>query len=107
MTYIKWECGCGKVFISNSNRRHDMDVCDTCGSFLDAEEYYLRCGGNYMFIKSFNYNFFDELVLCMKEQGLLELQSFNYSREDSRICIPLIEVLFIRELEDEMCEELK
>jgi hypothetical protein len=99
MTYIKWECGCGKVFISNSNRRHDMDVCDTCGSFLDAEEYYLRCGGSYMFIKSFNYNFFDELVLCMKEQGLLEFVDANY--------LTLQEVMFIRELEDEMCEELK
>jgi hypothetical protein len=105
MTYIKWECGCGKIFISNSNRHHEMDACDTCGSFLDAEEYYFRVGGNYMFIKSFNYNFFDELVLCMKEQGFEvpirpfeDFENFPYYYYDYS---------FIRKLEDEMCEELK
>lgn len=99
MTYIKWECGCGKVFISNSNRRHQLDGCNKCGSFLDAEEYYFRVGGNYMFIKSFNYNFFIEIVICMMEQGLLEFVDANY--------LTLQEVMFIRELEDKLCEELK
>jgi hypothetical protein len=99
MTYIKWECGCGKVFISNTNRYHQLDICKKCGSFLDAETYYCRLGGDYMHIESYNYDFFTELVLCMKEQGLSEFIDTNY--------LTLKEVMFIRELEDEICEGLK
>lgn len=105
MTYIKWECGCGKVFISNSNRHHTMDICDECGSFADIEEYGGRCGGGYKFIKNFNYDFYTELLICMREQGFkFEIKPFE---DFKKFPYYFYDTSFIRELEDEICEELK
>lgn len=89
MVYIKWTClNCRDIIISNTKRHHQMDICKCKKSGLDAEEYMTRMTGDYQFLESYDYNFFDELVLCMKEQELLE-------------------VMFIRKLEDEILESLK
>jgi hypothetical protein len=84
-----------------------MDVCKCGASGLDVEEYVSRIMGSYKFLESYDYNFFDEIVLCMKEQGTLEFKFINRARTDGRISVTLQEVVFIRKLEDEILESLK
>jgi hypothetical protein len=56
-----------------------------------------------------NYNFFDELVLCMKEQELLEFFKpfILVEGEEKKLYVTLHEVLFIKKLEDEMLRGLE
>jgi len=82
-----------------------MDVCKCGKSGMDLEEGYSRIMGEWELIKKYNYNFFEELVLCFQEQG------FKYH-------ISLVEVLpgylipintdfeMFRQMEDEMLQEL-
>ena len=108
MVYIKWQCPeCEDIVISNTKRRHQMDGCKCGKSAVDAEEGYTRvCGTTVNFLENYDYNFFDELVLCIKEQGFLENYNLDYLFND-KITLTLQEVIFIRDLEDEICENLK
>ena len=104
MTYIKLTCKeCGDIIISNTKRHHEMNTCKCGKSGLDAEEEYSRMMGSYKFIEEYNYNFFDELVVCMKEQGFLKFVDLG----DKRIYLNLIDVITIRKIEDELLESLK
>jgi len=104
MVYIKWTCQeCEDVIISNTKRHHKMDIYKCRKSGLDTEEGYSRMMGSYKFIKEYDYNFFDELVFCMKEQGLLKFVDLG----DKRIYLNLIDVITIRKMEDEILGSLK
>jgi hypothetical protein len=82
-----------------------MDTCKCGRSFIDLEEGYCRAGGCPSTLKDINYNFFDELLLCMKEQGyprkivsqFISELAFYYDYYDDG---------FIRKLEDKMIKEL-
>lgn len=107
MSYIKWKCSkCKDIVISNTKRHHQMDICKCGGSGLDAEEDYVRCDGGYKFLEHFDYNFFDELVLCMDSQDLLN-EITNISKKDGKFWINFSDVMFIRKLEDEIMGGLK
>lgn len=102
--YIKWKCReCGDIVISNKFRHHQMDFCKCGKTGVDLETYQLRMSGFPDEVERYNYNFFDELVICLKEQELLELNLMNQARKDGRITITLQEVVFIRQMEDEIC----
>jgi len=84
-----------------------MDVCKCGKSGLDLEEYMTRMMGSYKLLERYDYNFFDDLVIGMKEQGWLEFNFINKARTDGRISVTLQEVMFIRKLEDKILESLK
>ena len=114
--YLRWTCPvCFDTIISISGRHHSMDYCKCKKSYCDYEEYGLRFGGNKIVelihkkqfkTKKINMNFFDELILCMEEQGfeiptkvIPDLAGFGpFSYYDYS---------FIRKLEDKMIEDLK
>jgi len=103
MVYVKWAClKCEDVKVSNSKRHHQMDICKCGGSGLDLEEEYSRMMGNFQSLEKYNYNFFDELVLCMKEQDFLEFVDIG----DKKRYLNLTDVYDIRKIEDEICESL-
>jgi hypothetical protein len=92
-----------------------MDICKCGESGLDAEEGYSRMMGSYKFLESYDYNFFDELVLCMLNQleGIDKDWAFNFIKSrfpplcKDKIVIGLGAVLLVRQLEDEILESLK
>ena len=106
MTYLKWVCSCGNTFISNSKRHHHLDACDKCKDFVDFEDYGLRYGGNISKLpttfKLIEMNFFDELAIGLKEQKLI-----NPIKVGKKIYLGFDEIQMIRELEDEIMENLK
>ena len=113
---MRWTCPeCLDVVISIDKRHHQLDTCKTGCSYCDFETYSTRWGGNKIVeliqkgefkTKKINYNFFDEIVLCMKEQGfeipievipdLAGLGPFRY-----------YDYSFVRNLEDKLIEDLK
>lgn len=78
-----------------------MDVCKCGASFLDLEEDYARFSGYYKPLEIYDYNFFDEILLCMSEQGFKPFIIID------KKYIDLTTVYLIRELEDEIMESLK
>lgn len=103
---VKWSCKvCKDIVISNSHRRHEMDTCKCGCSGLDLEEDYARIMGDYQFIEEIDYDFFEELLLCFKEQDIpiptKVSELFPYG--------PFIsyDLSFIRKLEDKMVKQLK
>jgi len=85
-----------------------MDSCKCGESGLDAEEYMTRMLGSYTFLKRYDYNFFDEIVLCMLNQleGIDKDWAFPPLYKNKTV-IGLGAVLFVRQLEDEILESLK
>jgi len=109
--YIKWQCAkCKEILVSNSKRHHQMDNCKCGETGVDLEEDYSRWIGHPVEIERYDYNFFDEIVLCMREQGFLEMEEYfdiiGHS-PSNKIIITLQEVIEIRQLEDEILESLK
>lgn len=101
--YVKWKCEvCGDVKISNSKRRHEIDMCKCMCSGLDLEEDYARILGSYQFIEEYDYNFFDEIVLCLDKQGHMPLIKIG-----TKLYIDYKTVTDIREIEDFIAEGLK
>lgn len=105
MVYLKWQClECGDIIISNSKRHHQMDFCKCGKSGCDLEEDYMRWDGAFKKLKEYDYNFFDELLLGMKYQKLIEIGN---KFRDGHFWITLNEVISIRKIEDEICQTLK
>ena len=103
MVYVKWTCSkCGDILISNSNRRHEMDTCRCGESSLDLEEEYARMIGSYKPLEKLDYNFFDEIVICMVEQGFNPLIRL----EETRVYLSLTTVYKIRKIEDKIIKEM-
>jgi hypothetical protein len=69
---------------------------------MDLEEGYSRIGGEVESLKTYDYNFFDEIVLCLELQEFKPLFEFNNKRY-----IDLEVVHKIRKLEDEIIKGLK
>jgi len=109
MTYLKWRCSCGHTFFSISGRTHTLNSCKECGSYVDYDEYYTRCGGKNPekiqdSFEVINMNFFDELVLGAKEQEI----PFNSGyHEVAGIMFRYVDFSNIRKIEDEIVEDLK
>jgi len=114
MTYLKWKCDCDKYHISIDKRHHELTKCSTCGCYCDFETYSTRFGGNKIVelikkgkfkTKKINYNFFDEIVLCMKEQGFelpVEYADLGWIGHYA-----YYDYSFVKDLEDECIEQLK
>lgn len=101
--YVTWKClDCGDIKVSNSHRRHQMDMCGCGRSGLDLEEEYARMCGHYLPIKAYDYNFFDELIICADKQGLKPFIDIG-----GRLYINLEWGNTVRKMEDEMLEDLK
>jgi hypothetical protein len=106
MTYIKWYCtGCNDIIISNSFRHHQMDICKCGKSGCDLEEYGIRwsfCGDiQPKVLKKYEYNFFNEILVCMDKQGFKPFISID------RFYIDFSTVDEVRKIEDEILEGLK
>ncbi len=108
MTYIKWVCKkCEDIKVSNTNRRHELNSCKCDSSYCDAEEGYTRWGGEAMGLEDYDYNFFDELVICMKEQGYdTTIKIFDPFQNIYKLYLPMEKVYIIREMEDNIMESL-
>lgn len=103
MVYMKWQCkDCKEIVISNSKRHHEMNSCKKGCSFVDLEDYGCRMGGCPKTIKTYDYNFFDELVVCMFKQDF-KIPILI----DEDLHLPFSDVSEIRKIEDELCEGLK
>ena len=109
MTYLMWSCPeCFDCRISIDKRHHEMNTCKCGATSVDYEVYGLRTMSNkYTEVeksfKEIDMNFYDELLLCYKEQG------FQLEKKLIWICrapIFYIDTEFIRDLEDEMLAEL-
>jgi hypothetical protein len=105
MTYTKWRCKkCKYIGFAISGRHHEMNTCPCKQSGIDLEEYGCRIMGSYEHIEDIDYNFFDELLICLKEQGIfleekqVDLFGVPYKYIDSEP---------IRKLEDKMLKDLK
>lgn len=109
MTYLKWKCReCGDIKVSNSNRTHQMDFCKCNKTGVDLEEGYMRVSGlAFEQLEEYDYNFFDELVICMIKQGTNGPISGAIFEMEGGLFIDLEKVWEIRELEDEIMESLK
>lgn len=104
MTYIKWRCKyCGDVKISNSKRRHQMDICKCKKTSIDLEGGYMRVFGLHEILKLYDYNFFNEILICMLEQGFEE----GFFILGDKKYIHLNKVFQIRKLEDKIIKGLK
>jgi len=98
-----WACPkCKDVKISNSHRTHTMDTCKCKESSVDFEEDYTRCIGFPMILGRIYYNFFDELVLGMVEQGFINYVNIG----DGKIYLNFVDVYMVREFEDKILKEL-
>jgi hypothetical protein len=96
--YKIWKClNCNRINYSIDKRHHEMNICECGKSGVDFEIYYSRIMGNITHIKELDYNFFDELVLCLHEQGYNVLFEFN-----GRKFINLETVNLCRKFEDEI-----
>ena len=115
MTYLKWTCPvCNDTVISISGRHHSMDYCKCKASYCDYEEYGLRWGGNKIVelikkkqfkTEKIDMNFFDELILCMQEQGFkIPIEFVNL---DALGPFYYEDYSFVRKLEDKIIEDLK
>jgi hypothetical protein len=82
-----------------------MDICSCGKSGCDLEEYMVRWSFKDklpIILKKYNYNFFDELVVCMEKQGFL-----NFIKIGDRLHLDYNDVYLIRDLEDKLLESLK
>lgn len=107
--YIKWQCAkCKEILVSNSKRHHQMDNCKCGETGVDLEEDYSRWIGHPVEIERYDYNFFDEIVLCMINQleGIDKDWAFPPLYKNKTV-IGLGAVLLTRQLEDEIMESLK
>lgn len=102
--YLVWTClKCGDIKVSNNHRHHELNMCKCGSSGVDYEEYYTRILGlTSRIIKMYDYNFFDELVIGLLKQGVIELVKI-----DGFLGTYYSDVELIRKLEDEICEGLK
>ena len=106
--YTKWTCKkCKDIIISNSHRIHEMNTCKCGCSSLDLEEDYARILGDYQFIEDLDYNFYEELLICIEEQGLIEIYLPLTAYTKTNIPFYYRDTTFIRKLEDEMVKQLK
>jgi hypothetical protein len=83
-----------------------MNYCPCQSSYIDLEEYGCRYGGEVIQTigtkkrpKKLDWNFFDELVLGLEEQGYVVLIKMD------KIYIEMHSVLMLRELEDMIIKE--
>ena len=82
-----------------------MDFCGCGRSGCDLEEYCVRWSFNEhrpIVLGKYDYNFFEELILCMKEQGIIELVNI-----DGKLYLNSLDALYIRDLEDKIINSLK
>jgi hypothetical protein len=79
-----------------------MDNCQCGASSLDLEEEYARISGRYTFLKRYNYNFFDEIIMCLEKQGYDPLLKLG-----DRVYLVSTFANLAREMEDEIMESLK
>lgn len=104
MAYLKWICEeCESIQISNTCRRHQMDFCKCKKSGLDADEYIIRYSGVPYVLEEIDYNFYDELMLGVKEQGLLDYLELGLIKEYSWV---YRNTQPIKDIEDELIKEL-
>jgi hypothetical protein len=85
-----------------------MDNCKCGETGVDLEEDYSRWIGHPVEIERYDYNFFDEIVLCMINQleGIDKDWAFPPLYKNKTV-IGLGAVLLTRQLEDEIMESLK
>jgi len=108
MVYLKWKCPlCNDIVISNSFRHHQMDFCKCGKTGVDLEEYGCRYSTDLFnelkkTIIEYNYNFFDELVVGMANQGFIKL-----IRIGKQVHLDMNDVFLIRDLEDKLLNDLK
>ena len=103
--YLIWEClSCKTINYSIDLRHHEMNYCRKCKeSYVDFETYMTRITTNVKTIEKIDYNFFDELLLCFKEQGF-KLPA--HYMDDFGFPILFVDYSEIRDLEDKMIKEL-
>ena len=98
---IIWKCdNCGNINYSNPFRHHSMEYCNCDQSGMDLETYGNRILGDVTILEEIN-PFFDEIIICMIEQGFTE----NIFRCEENISITLNEIYFIRDLEDNIIKD--
>ncbi len=97
--YLKWKCRtCKQTVFSNSNRRHTMDFCECGVSGIDLEQDYMRVQGFPGKVEEYDYNFFDELVICMIKQGFRD----GIFKDEDGIWLDIETVLTLQDLEDKI-----
>ena len=95
-----WKClNCNKVHYSIPFRHHAMDYCECEQSGVDLETYGCRIIGEVSILKEIN-GFFDEILICMKEQGFDYFIKFR-----GKLCVDLIGHFLARNLEDEILKD--
>lgn len=84
-----------------------MDYCKCGRTGLDAEEEYTRGLGNPITLLEYDYDFYQELLLCIEEQELTEI--FLPQAEFDIMGVPYHyrDTTFISQLEDKIKEQLK
>ena len=96
-----WQCSeCKSIQYSNSFEHHTMNYCKCGKSAIDLETYGCRLLGSPKILKKMN-GYFDELVICLREQGYKEL----FVNMEDKIWITLEGVWFVRELQKEIIED--
>lgn len=96
-----WQClECKSIQFSNSFEHHQMDSCKCGKSAIDLETYGCRFLGSSKILKKLD-GYFDELVICLREQGFTEF----FVDMESKIWITLEGVMFVRELQKEIIED--
>lgn len=100
-----WKClECGRINYSIVERIHEMNICKCDKTGVDIDPYLCRTMGNVEFLENLDYNFFDEIIMCMQAQDI----GFNYIVFE---CFPFgqvtrIDFNEIRNIEDEICKDL-
>ena len=90
-----------------------MNYCKCRKSYCDYEEYGLRWGGNKIVgliykkqwkPQKIDMNFFDEVLMCMQEQ---EIEIPTNTIKYNKMPVAYYDYSFLRDLEDEILEDLK
>jgi len=99
-----WKClNCKRINYSIDERHHFLDSCPCGKSFVDLETYGCRIGGDVKCLAELDYNFFDEIILCMKEQ---DIKPKIIKKELWGIPWIIYDATPLRELEDKIIKEL-
>ena len=95
-----WQCpSCKSVQYSNAFRTHQMDYCKCQETAIDLETYGCRYMGNPEILERRD-GYFDELLICLREQGFNE-----FFVEIDKLYVTIEGVFLVRNLEKEIIED--
>lgn len=95
-----WQClKCKSIQYSNAFAHHQMDYCKCQETAVDLETYSCRYMGSPEILERRD-GYFDELLICLREQGYTE-----FFVELEKIYVTLEGVFLVRSLEKEIIME--